>query len=147
MGSIVVLLYLNKIGAKHKYKVLKWFKRNMVIIIWMIVLQMATVFKVSLVRSILKGQHFNFVISCKVYLIHLEINFKSVSFLHFSFHPLSEVPREAWLDHLIWIRSLLQSVMENETGEDVRWDELQDTLHFIAVLSSAVLLLQRFPTQ
>lgn len=46
MGSIVVLLYLNKIGAKHKYKVLKWFKRNMVIIIWMIVLQMATVFKV-----------------------------------------------------------------------------------------------------
>uniref|UniRef100_A0A8C1T830 FA complementation group C n=1 Tax=Cyprinus carpio TaxID=7962 RepID=A0A8C1T830_CYPCA len=32
----------------------------------------------------------------------------------------SEVPREAWLDHLIWIRSLLQSVMENEAGEDVR---------------------------
>ncbi|XP_050973145.1 Fanconi anemia group C protein [Labeo rohita] len=33
----------------------------------------------------------------------------------------SEVPREAWLDHLSWIRSLLQSVTENEeAGEDVR---------------------------
>uniref|UniRef100_A0A672LH46 Fanconi anemia group C protein-like n=1 Tax=Sinocyclocheilus grahami TaxID=75366 RepID=A0A672LH46_SINGR len=33
----------------------------------------------------------------------------------------SEVPREAWLDHLSWIRSLLQSVMENEeAGGDVR---------------------------
>uniref|UniRef100_A0A673MAL9 Fanconi anemia group C protein-like n=1 Tax=Sinocyclocheilus rhinocerous TaxID=307959 RepID=A0A673MAL9_9TELE len=33
----------------------------------------------------------------------------------------SEVPREAWLDHLSWIRSLLQSVTENEeVGEDVR---------------------------
>lgn len=53
--------------------------------------------------------------------IQLKINFKSVSFLHFSFHPLSEVPREAWLDHLSWIRSLLQSVTENEeAGEDVR---------------------------
>lgn len=53
--------------------------------------------------------------------IQLKINFKSVSFLRFSFHPLSEVPREAWLDHLSWIRSLLQSVTENEEeGEDVR---------------------------
>uniref|UniRef100_A0A8C1UZR2 FA complementation group C n=1 Tax=Cyprinus carpio TaxID=7962 RepID=A0A8C1UZR2_CYPCA len=33
----------------------------------------------------------------------------------------SEVPREAWLDHLSWIRSLLQSVTENEeAGEDGR---------------------------
>ncbi|KAF4109863.1 Fanconi anemia group C protein [Onychostoma macrolepis] len=33
----------------------------------------------------------------------------------------SEVPREAWLDHLSWIRSLFQSVTENEdAGEDVR---------------------------
>ncbi|XP_073674790.1 Fanconi anemia group C protein [Garra rufa] len=33
----------------------------------------------------------------------------------------SEVPREAWQDHLSWIRSLLQSVTENEkAGEDVR---------------------------
>uniref|UniRef100_A0A671L5M3 Fanconi anemia group C protein-like n=1 Tax=Sinocyclocheilus anshuiensis TaxID=1608454 RepID=A0A671L5M3_9TELE len=33
----------------------------------------------------------------------------------------SEVPREAWLDHLSWIRSLLQSVTENEeAGGDVR---------------------------
>ncbi|XP_067250997.1 Fanconi anemia group C protein isoform X1 [Chanodichthys erythropterus] len=33
----------------------------------------------------------------------------------------SEVPREALLDHLSWIRSLLQSVTENEeAGEDVR---------------------------
>ncbi|XP_077079390.1 Fanconi anemia group C protein [Siphateles boraxobius] len=33
----------------------------------------------------------------------------------------SEVPREAWLDHLSWSRSLLQSVTENEeAGEDVR---------------------------
>ncbi|XP_009302331.1 Fanconi anemia group C protein isoform X2 [Danio rerio] len=31
----------------------------------------------------------------------------------------SEVPREAWLDHLSWITSLLQSVTENEE-EDVR---------------------------
>ncbi|XP_051509287.1 Fanconi anemia group C protein isoform X2 [Myxocyprinus asiaticus] len=35
--------------------------------------------------------------------------------------PPSEVPREAWLDHLSWIRSLLQSVVENEEeGDDVR---------------------------
>ncbi|XP_016372428.1 Fanconi anemia group C protein-like isoform X1 [Sinocyclocheilus rhinocerous] len=33
----------------------------------------------------------------------------------------SEVPREAWLDHLSWIRSLLQRVTENEeAGGDVR---------------------------
>ncbi|XP_051950028.1 Fanconi anemia group C protein [Xyrauchen texanus] len=35
--------------------------------------------------------------------------------------PPSEVPREAWLDHLSWIRSLLQSIVENEEeGDNVR---------------------------
>uniref|UniRef100_A0A673MBN7 Fanconi anemia group C protein-like n=1 Tax=Sinocyclocheilus rhinocerous TaxID=307959 RepID=A0A673MBN7_9TELE len=33
----------------------------------------------------------------------------------------SEVPREAWLDHLSWIRSLLQSVTENEEAFFEAW--------------------------
>ncbi len=121
----------------------------MVIIIWMLVWQMATALKGSLVRNILKSPLKAF---------QLEICYQLRSSPHppgnqfwkclistFFISPPSEVPREAWLDHLSWIRRLLQSVTENEdAGEDVRWDELQDTLHFIALLSSTGLLLEMF---
>ncbi len=119
----------------------------MVIIIWMLVWQMATALQGSLVRNILKSQLKAF---------KLEICYQLRSSPHppgnqfwkclistFFISPPSEVPREAWLDHLSWIRRLLQSVTENEdAGEDVRWDELQDALHFIALLSSTGLLLE-----